>query len=159
MNRAPRRLRVALLCLGALAFGRSAWADVTFCNNGNDTVRYAMLVDDSILPVLFPDWQMVGWHELRPRECRRVLRGQKLYRIHISAQDPEPGGRWRLRLPVLSGSGPGELTANVFCVRDSTFHRSEARLEMHSQCPEGWYRQLFNIYIHVPSDVSFTFTF
>lgn len=138
-----------------------ARAELTVCNGGGERLRYAVVADDSLLPVLFPNWVMQGWVELGSG-CRTLIGGPRLARAYLSVQRYDQTGNWTLAFygggNRSRGGSNSEEAHRVFCIGEGSFRRSEGVLEAHETCPAGYYRQLFNLYLGSSSDVNFTMT-
>lgn len=159
-----KKMRLAVACAAAALLGLApgrARAELKVCNGGNETIRYAVVADDSLLPWLFPNWVMNGWHMLGVGSCQTLIGGARLARAYVSTQTRSATG-WNLGLygqERQSNAGSSNETVHrVFCVGEGNFSRSETELDAHSQCPAGYYRQLFNLYLWSSSSTNYTMT-
>ncbi|MGD9536306.1 MAG: hypothetical protein AB7P52_00095 [Alphaproteobacteria bacterium] len=161
-----RRLRLLAYFLGAaaLAFawnGESRASTLTLCNQGKDTLQIAFLWQNAPFYPFTESWKATGWAEVGPG-CSDVLRTDGAMEAFLSVIRKSIIGERIMHFEMESEAvrntlRNGTLTAErFFCVADVPFDRTLDKLDAHESCPEGYYQQLFNLYVTLDSDTDFT---
>lgn len=149
-------------CLAAGAARPAAAGSLTLCNEGSETIRYAVVWESSLLPPATESWDASGWHDVASG-CTEVLnRGTRLQAflsvLRVSKQGKERIAHYAFDSDEAYNTlTTGSVTAErFFCVSDTGFNRSLPTLPDHESCPEGYYHQLFNLYVGAEIDAAYT---
>lgn len=103
-------------------------------------------------------WSSVGWLKIEKDSCLPVNDGPGVEFVgFMSVIFQDNNGEAEVFLPKKnSDSDRITIDERFYCIKGVAFRREESSLKLHQECPEGWYPQLFNIYIHVPRNLRFT---
>jgi hypothetical protein len=160
------RLRVLAPCLGVVALvlacvDEARASTLTLCNEGDENLQLAFLWQSAPFYPLAESWKATGWGQAAPG-CSDVLRtdGAMLAFLSVIRQTAigELVMHFELESEAVRNSlSNGAVTAErFFCVADEPFERELDSLDAHETCPDGYYQQLFNLYVVLDAYTDFT---
>ncbi|MEM7569503.1 MAG: hypothetical protein AAF337_06890 [Pseudomonadota bacterium] len=125
------------------------------CNRSQNVIEYAIL-ENNWLTLRNKDWKIEGWFGMPPGVCNAVAISTKRKEVYLSVRSITPNGPVLMPFEVKPSKTihklGSEATDLAFCVKTPTSSRKRSfiktlkTLEAHTQCQDGWYLQIFNIF-------------
>jgi hypothetical protein len=130
-------------------------AAIELCNRGEHPLRFA-IVGQAGLMGLSDKWEAAGWYVLE-KGCMNVVPAtQVLTHAFLSIQTMYEHIGYKINhyeLVEVDSDGGSGGTERFFCVRSDDFSRTTRGIDAQATCPDGYYLQLFNLYIFTPSSL------
>jgi hypothetical protein len=128
-------------------------ADVILCNEKDRPIRYSITHEFGPLPPLVAQWKTRGWY-VANRGCQVVLEGSTRQEAFLSIQSVHSEKLLILNTyPItevnLLKDAVSTGTEKFFCVKGDNFERVTKTFDEQQNCPDGYYEQLFNLYVRV----------
>lgn len=150
----------SVLALTCISMGVCAQSRLTLCNEDQkENVSAAFIYRHT--EVLNDQWVAYGWVKIAPNECKVVAETPTgILEVFLSTISQSiHGGELYIMHYAFEGETlkENDTTASerFYCVQDESFKRTLRTIEEHQKCPSGWYKQLFNLYVHSDPDRDF----
>jgi hypothetical protein len=136
-----------------LAAFPAAAADVIICNEKDTPIRYSVTHEFGPLPPLVAQWKTRGWY-VANRGCQVVLEGSTRQEAFLSIQSMHSEkllilNTYPIKEVNLLKDAISTGTEKFFCVQSENFERVTKTFDEQQNCPDGYYEQLFNLYVRV----------
>lgn len=153
----------SLAAATCICTGACAQSQLTLCNTSQTkNIIAAVLFRDT--RVSSDNWVAYGWVKIAANKCE-VLAETPLGVLQVflaTLSQRIEGGEPHIMHFAFEGDRlkPNDSTTveKFYCVQDGTFKRVLPTFGAHEQCPSGWYRQLFNLFINADPDKDFKFS-
>jgi len=155
-------LMLLVLGIGLGAVGEArAQSTFTLCNNGEDKFHIATIWQSAFFYPFDTEWTASGWLTLEPG-CKELIRTAGRTEAFLSILRTKGEESTIMHFDIKSQAvieSQETLSTGAerfFCVSNDAFTRRTVVLDDHEHCPEGYYLQLFSLYVAVAGDTNFT---
>lgn len=131
--------------------------DIRVCNESVQPMSYA-IVENNWSLVKNRDWTISGWYTIDPKSCVYVVKERRRTpkEVYLSLREVTSRGTFLINTSKdRSGSG-FEGVEFPLCVSSDAFKRTQANFDDLERCPDGWYLQMFNVYVFASPSDNFT---
>lgn len=148
----------SLVAATCISMGASAQSQLTLCNE-NPTENISTAVIYRVNQPFNREWVAYGWVTIAPNKCVVVAQTPSGYlEVFLSTLSQDiHGGKAHIMHFAFNEFSENNSTASerFFCVQDESFKRTLGTIDAHQNCPSGWYKQLFNLFVNAEPDSNF----